>query len=153
MPVSRDYVTPVSRLRDFLRDFKATNLLLEMEENTDDQLQKSLEDALDYINTAYPPVTDYSINSVTSWTAVRDRAVLNVLQSNMIKSARNMFSYRDQGGVDIQEEDVYGRYVNIYNILFAKNEAHIQRFKTSDNVNSAYGGVESEYYDEYDNHY
>ena len=153
MPLLRDYVIPVAKLRDFIRDFKEENVLLELEENTDAQLQRSLEDALDYINTAYPPVTIYLITDIPSWTVVRDRAVLNIIQSNMIKSGRNTLTYTDQGGVNIREEDTYGRYVNIYNILLAKNEMHIQRFKISKNVEGGYGGVESEYVDNYNDWY
>ena len=153
MPIARDYVQPVANLREFLRDYKEDNALTDLEENTDNQLQLSLSDALDYINTAYPPVTLYTIIDIPSWTVVRDRAVLSIIQSNMIKSARNLHSYTDQGGVDIREEDVYGRYVNLYNVLLAKNELHIQRFKTATNVDGGYGGVESEYIYEYNDWY
>lgn len=153
MALKKEFILPVSKFREFLRDFKEENDLTELEENTDIQLQRALEDALDYINTAYPPLTKYTITGIPSWTVVRDRGVLNVLVSNMIRSGRNMFQYNDQGGVNVVEDDVYGRYVNLYNMLLAKNEMHIKRFKMADNVEGAYGGVDSEYVEEYHDRY
>ena len=145
MPLARDYVQPVANLREYLRDYKEENLLIGLEENTDNQLQRALSDALDYINIGYSPTTTYTIVDIPSWTAVRDRAVVGVLRSNIIKSARNLHSYTDQGGVDIREEDVYARYMAILDRLKLDNDAHIQRFKTSENVEGGYGGVSSEY--------
>lgn len=149
MPLSKAYVQPVTKLRDFIRDYKEDNSLLDGEENTDQQLQRALEDSLDYFNTSYQPITEYTISDIPSWVIVRDRAAINILQSNILKSARNMIQYTDQGGVNIREEDVYGRYINIFNVWLAKNEAHIQRLKANYNIDGCYGGVESEYIYEY----
>lgn len=72
-------------------------------------------------------------------------ATLQYLTSKGILSARNTLTYRDGGGVTVQDYDRYGRYINYYNILISKYVRGISAMKLGSNIESAYGGVPSEY--------
>ena len=78
---------------------------------------------------------------------------LTVLTSKGILSARNTITYRDGGGVTVQDYDRYGRYINYYNILVNKFLRGVTNMKLGANVDAAYGGVSSEYDVESDNNY
>ena len=67
------------------------------------------------------------------------------LTSKGILSARNTITYRDGGGVTVQDYDRYGRYINYYNILINKYVRGVSNMKLGSNIESAYGGVDSEY--------
>jgi len=149
MAVNAEYAVKIQRLRTFLRDIIEENVLNEKEENSDSELQMALEDALDYVNQGTQPTTTYTINTFPVFSILRDRAVIEVISSNMILSARNQHSYTDAGGVNLREEDVYGRYINLYNMLIARNDAAIRTFKTNANIDAAYGGESSEFQDNY----
>ncbi len=62
-----------------------------------------------------------------------------------ILSARNTLTYNDTGGVTVQNFDVYGRYINFFNILINKYRNQVTSLKRSNNVEAGYGGVYSEY--------
>lgn len=72
-------------------------------------------------------------------------ATLQYLTSKGILSARNTLTYRDGGGVTVQDMDRYGRYINYYNILVNKFLRGVTNMKLGANIDAAFGGVPSEY--------
>ncbi len=134
----------VERLRRFLGDDTQLNTLLQVEESSDLFLYEALLDTIDEVNLAMFP-TDYTLDNFPYWSILKLGAVLQVLTGKGILSARNTLTYRDSGGVTVQDYDVYGRYINYFNILITKYREKIFNFKRSVNVDAAYGGVYSEY--------
>lgn len=144
--VPTEYVGMVKRLRGFLNDTVEQNDLRGVEESTDLELFTALEDTWDEVNTAFEPVDlSFKTPKKTPWSVLRLGAVLHVLSSKGIGSARNTLSYNDSGGVSIQENDEYGRYVNLHNILVGEYRRRAQAAKRKLNMDGAYGGVDSEY--------
>lgn len=134
----------VDKLRDFLRDRAELNLLLETRESTDQDLYQCILDGLEAINYEYGFASDYALSDVP-WKILRDAAILEVLTSAGIHSARNTLNYNDSGGVVVSDLDVYGRYINYYNILVNKVRASITNYKMAKNMENGYGGSGSAY--------
>lgn len=139
----------VDKLRDFMRDRDELNLLLDTRESTDQDLYQALLDGIDAINFEYGYETSYTIYDFPSWKIMRDAALLEILVSAGLHSARNTLTYNDSGGVVVQDLDVYGRYINYYNILINKIRQSITNFKISKNLDNGYGGSGSAYSDFY----
>ncbi len=137
----------VTRLREFLGDEATLNVLDEVKESSDQELHHALQDALDEINYEFNPTSiNYeSMLTVPSWNLLKLGATLQILTSKGILSARNTLTYQDSGGVTVQNEDKYGRYINYYNILVNKYVRGVTNMKLGKNIEDAYGGVESEY--------
>lgn len=137
----------VNRLRKFLNDTAALNTLDGVQEAADIDLYHYIQDALDEINYEYPPTTvNYAnIAAVPSWNVLKMGATLQYLTSKGILSSRNTLTYRDGGGVTVQDMDRYGRYINYYNILINKYLRGVTNMKLGANIEAAYGGVPSEY--------
>lgn len=146
------YLGKVNRLRRFLGDTESSNTLLADKESSDLFLYEAIEDALDEINlVGY--LTTYTLANFPSWVLLRQGAVLNVLTGKGVLSARNMLTYNDSGGITVHGEDVYGRYINYYNVLIAKHRQQVMSFKISTNIDSGYGGIASEYAQFWDDPY
>ena len=137
----------VNRLRKFINDTAALNTLDKDVEVSDIDLYHYIHDALDELNYEYPPTSiNYAtIQAVPSWNILKMGATLMYLTSKGILSARNTITYRDGGGVTVQDYDRYGRYINYYNILINKYVRGVSNMKLGSNIESAYGGVDSEY--------
>lgn len=139
----------VDRLRRFIGDTPELNSFLEDFECDDLYLWEALEDSLDAINYEYEPVSvNFTLDTFPSWNLLKNEAVLQILTGKGILSARNTVSYNDSGNLGIKEQDVFGRYINYYNILVSKQTRAIMTMKRSANAERAYGGVHSEYLDE-----
>ena len=142
------YLPWINRLRAFLIDYVETNPLIAKEENSDDSLQFAIEDAMEFIGKSYQPTLTYTVRDIRGtvpWFLVRDGAIINVLKSNLINSARNQHSYTDSGGVQERDLDTYGRYINILNIMESRWDAELRKFKAALNIEQGYGGVSSEF--------
>ncbi len=72
-------------------------------------------------------------------------ALLNILTSKTILSARNTLTYSDAGGIQVKDNDEFGRYTTIYNYYISEFRRRASSAKRSLNVEAAYGGVHSEY--------
>ena len=141
------YQGQVDRLRAFLRDTAALNILEQEEESTDLELYMYLQDALEEINIEFLPVTSWTLATIPSWNLLKLGATVGgVLTSHGISSARNTLTYRDSGGVTVQDYDKFGRYINYYNILINKYMRGVANLKLKNNIDNCYGGVSSEYY-------
>lgn len=140
----------VNRLRKFLGDTEALNVLTGEKESDDNFLYDCITDALDEINNEFMPVTTWTLSTMTSWNAVKLGATIQVLIGKGILSARNTLTYNDAGGITVADYDKYGRYINYYNILINKYMRTVQSIKLSHNIDSCYGEVASEYAEEFD---
>lgn len=74
-------------------------------------------------------------------------ATLKILENNGLNSARNTLTYSDAGGITIKDQDKFGRYTVFYNTFLAGWRRSVVEFKRSANVEGAYGGVASDYAD------
>ncbi len=135
----------VARIRRFIGDNAALNVLHGEEESDNFFIYECLQDALDEINTEFLPATTWTIQTCPSWNALKIGTVLQILTGKGILSARNTLTYQDSGGVTVHDLDTYGRYINYYNVLINKYMRSVQSIKISYNVDQAYGGVASEY--------
>ena len=152
MPVITAWQTHIDDLRSYLRDTAALNTLDSVQENTDLQLQEALLDSLQIINIEILPATAWTIDDVStsgksylSARTVRAGAVLEILISNGILSARNTLTFNDSGGVTVQDLDKYGRYMAFYNMLYTKFFRSAQAAKKAWNVDQCYDGISSEW--------
>jgi hypothetical protein len=145
--VSAEDQVYVDRLRRFLNDTTELNILEEVKESTDIFLLEALQDALDDISFTPPKIKTYTTLNEVPWSILKLGATLEVLTGKGILSARNTLTYRDNGGVTVQDYDKYGRYINYYNILINKYLRKLMQFKVSENIDAGYdgGGVPSEY--------
>ena len=138
--------TYVDRLRRFLGDSAELNDLLEKQESSDWFLSDCIDDAIVEINhMGY--LTEYSIADLPGdlpWPLVKLGATLQVLIGKGILSARNVLTYNDQGGVQVSDTDVYGRYINYFNLLINSYREQVRQWKTQMSINGAYGEYSSE---------
>lgn len=141
----------VDRLRRFLGDTAALNVLDGAEESNDRFLYEAMQDALIEINEDFEPETSWTITDIPSWNALKLGSTIQVLTGKGILSARNMLTYSDAGGISVSDYDRYGRYINYYNVLINKYIRSVQSMKRRYNVDQCYGEVASEYsYDTYE---
>ena len=140
------------KFRNFINDHEDLNVLDQQEETTDDDLREYLIDALIEINMDFEPRTRWGFAEVAvnpedtghlSWNTLKQGATLQYLISKGVLSARNQLSYSDAGGVSVQAEDRYGRYVNLYNALLNKYRHGVTTAKRRHNINNCYGGIPS----------
>ena len=145
--ISDDDMIYVNRLRRLLQDESELNLITEVQESTDMQLFESLQDAMDEISWT-PPIlldTGYTNFNQIPWGILRLGAVINVLTFKGVLSARNTLTYRDSGGVTVQDMDKYGRYLTYFNQISGRFEQMKHGWKLNRNIDNAYGEVPSEY--------
>lgn len=146
--VPNEYQSRVDRLRDFLDDTIAQNDLEGIEESTDLELYFALEDTWDEINFSFdPPDLNFDTISAIPWGLLKMGAVLNVLTSKGLGSARNTLTYNDAGGITIKDQDKFGRYTVWFNTLLSEYRRRVAGWKRSQNISGGYGGSHSEYYD------
>ena len=134
------YIT--EKVRNFAGDKAELNTLLRTIETTDEEMQACIEKAVDFYN-SFGYSTSYTLTDYPNMGNLIDGTVIQILMGKGILSARNMVTYQDNGGVTIQDMDVYGRYVNLFNILVSNYVRNVQSIKVSLNISGAYGGIES----------
>jgi hypothetical protein len=146
------YADAAKALRRYLNDVPQLNELDEDFESTDDELEDFIKQALNTINMDYAPATRWTINDVLvepgedgflPWSTVRLGAILELLTTKGIGSARNMLTFSDSGGVEISHHDKWGRYINYYNVMRPKFEEAVKNIKIRFNTEQAYGGFSS----------
>lgn len=135
----------VNRLRRDLRDLAEKNELKDMQESTDLELYYSLINSALEIKNEIGTILEVNSFSEIPWNILSSGATIDVLENESIRSARNTLSYNDAGGINVQESDVYGRYVNLFNMFQARYQAAVRNWKASKNIESCYGGVYSDY--------
>ena len=132
-------------LRDYLMDDEEKNHLIEDEEFTDLQLRGFLLLALDYYNTAIPPLaigaTVMTFPSISLWL---DGASMFALKSAIHKFNRNSFQYNDSG-TQVAVEEKAGDYERTLNRIIQEFRVSAQQIKESINLEQCYGGFSSEF--------
>ena len=146
------YTEAATKLRDFLRDKQALNILDGVEESTDTDLIDYIKSALIDINNTGVIKTTFGLadiivdpedGGIIPWTLVKLGATLEYLTSAGILGARNTLTYSDAGGEQVSDMDRWGRYINYFNTLVAKYTNGVQQFKGRLNFTAGYGGVNS----------
>jgi len=141
-----EHQTYVDRLRRFLGDTTELNELLDSEESSDWFLHDSIEDAINEINMmGYETAFIFDdLPTTIPWPLVKLGATLQVLIGKGILSARNVLTYNDQGGVQVTDNEVYGRYINYFNMLVSNYREQVRQWKTQRSINNAYSEFPSE---------
>lgn len=137
----------ITRLRIFLGDTPELNRLEGVEESTDLQLYHNIISAMEIVNSYNQPTLTKSAFSEVPWGILKYGAVLEVLTSKGILSARNTLTYRDAGGVTVQDYDKFGRYLNYFNTLYRTFYQQLETWKKNINFSGGFGGLYSEYAD------
>jgi len=142
----------VDRFRRYVGDIPQLNTLDKEIENTDDEITDYIKDAMIEINSNYEPRTGWSLAEIIvepndpgqiAWSTVKLGALLQMLTSKGVLSARNAITYSDAGGVTVSEMDKWGRYINYFNTLANKYERSVLQAKMRFNIQQAYGGTAS----------
>lgn len=136
----------IDLFRHFIGDTVELNDLHEVQENTDLELYRCLLLALDEMNNLLPAFTNFeTLVSSPSVDLLMRGGLLKVLTRKGVISARNTLTYNDAGGISVQNHDTYGRYVNYFNTLISHWYNGLRQMNMKENINSCYGGVDSEY--------
>lgn len=143
--VPEEDVKYVNRLRRDLRDFAVRNELRDVEENSDLELYLAIVNAALEIKTEVGYIFEVNGLNEIPWNLLSNGATIEILRNESIRSARNTLSYNDAGGINVQESDVYGRYVNLFNIFQADYKSGVRNWKVSKNIENCYGGLHSDY--------
>jgi len=139
-------------LRRYLNDVPQLNKLTKDFESTDDELIDYIKDTINNINLNYEPKSNYTFADIIvnpgdagylPWSIIKLGATLELLQTKGIISARNTLTYSDSGGVTVQEFDLYGRYMSLFNMLVTKYERGVAAIKLRNNIDNCYGGTNS----------
>jgi len=131
-----------NRIRNFNGDKEELNVLIRALETTDEEMTDYIQKSIDYFN-AVGYETTYSVSDFPNKGLLIDGTVIQILMGKGILSARNMLTYRDEGGVTVQDFDVYGRYINLFNVYVGRYMQQVFDLKRSINVDGAYGSIES----------
>ena len=150
MAVPAAWQSWVDRFRRYINDTRALNFLFRNvsdsgHESADDLLYELLEDSLDHFNNSIGYPTTFTVGTWPSWDLVKKGAVLQYLTSKGILSARNTLNWSDPSGLNIRDQDQWGRYINYFNVLVSKYYQNATNIKVAANINACYDNVESEY--------
>lgn len=138
----------VDLFRRFIGDTVELNTLKEVQENSDLELYQALVLTMNEINQTLSAAPNFEeLQKIPDANTLFVGALLTVLTSKGIISARNTLNYRDAGGVTVQDYDTYGRYINYFNVLINKYYKALQTWNTRLNVEACYGGINSDYMD------
>jgi hypothetical protein len=147
-----NYQAAAVALRRYINDIPQLNTLDKEMESTDDELAIFIQDTLVDINMSYEPITNWDLdqirtvpsdNGVLSWGTVKLGAILKLLTSKGIWSARNAITYSDAGGVTVAEMDKYGRYQAYAQRIQPEFDRMVRQTKTRLNIQQGFGGVTS----------
>lgn len=132
-----------NRIRNFNGDKADLNVLIQGLETTDEEMNDYIYKAIDFFNGYGGNATEYTLSDYPNKGNLIDGTIIQILMGKGILSARNMLTYQDIGGVTVQDFDVYGRYVNLFNMFINKYSQQVSSIKTSLNIDGAYGSIES----------
>lgn len=136
----------VKRTRVFIQDTAEKNDLEGVEESSDIEIYYALQNTLDELSYEFGPHDMiFDTFKQVPLNILQTGAMLNLLVSKGLVSARNTLTYNDQGGITVQDNDKYGRYTVFYNMVINRYRNAAQGWKRSKNINGCYGGVHSEY--------
>jgi len=128
----------VNRLREFIRDKKELNRLLQNDyENDPSQLQLALDMAVDDFNTTPPSIGGCSLESFPSDYLLIIGATISLLESAGVLQSRNRLNYAD-GGLAISVSDKAEEYSNWLKMFINDYENKKIRYKQSQNLESCW---------------
>jgi hypothetical protein len=131
-----------NRIRNFNGDKEELNVLIRDLETTDEEMNDYIQKSIDYFNSVgYETI--YTVSDFPNKGLLIDGTVIQILMGKGILSARNMLTYQDIGGVTVQDFDVYGRYINLFNVYVGRYMQQVIDLKRSLNIDGAYGSIES----------
>ena len=131
-----------NRVRNYNGDKEELNVLIREQECTDEELNGYIKKAIEFFN-AVGYQTTYIMSNYPNMGNLIDGTIIQILQGKGILSARNLLTYQDSGGVTVQDFDVYGRYINLYNVFVNKYYTQCMDIKRSINIDNCYGSISS----------
>lgn len=135
----------VNVFRRSLRDTADLNRLEKVQESSDLDLYYALLTAASEIKVELNGFTLIESLKDIPWSILQLGALLKLLTTVGILSARNTLTFQDAGGITVQDFDKYGRYVNYFNVLVSSYYKTLNTWKMQVNVSNCFGGVPSEY--------
>jgi len=144
---SDEYVNQYTdNLRDFLRDFKATNQLISDEETGDMFLRWAILNAVEMFNITPPLLGNWDISLIPESMIIK-KAAATVLESAAILYTRNQLPYVDPGGTSISFGSQGPGYQTLAQLFHAQWDQMIRSYKVARNIEDSWGrGVHSEYF-------
>jgi hypothetical protein len=131
-------------LRDYMSDYPEQNHLIEGSEFSDTQLVSFLLMTIDKFN-SIPPITMRSgLADFPSLTLLLEGAAIYALKSAVFKYIRNAFQYNDSG-VQVAVEEKAAEYERTIQRMLTEWMESAREIRQNLNLESAYGGVQSEY--------
>lgn len=137
-------------VRGMLQDYPELNhILLErsnQEEYSPEEIRRYIKRALSRINMK-PPTTRFGLNNFpeTHWLLIVDGAVIEALKSKGLLKIRNEMNYQDQGGTTVRLEGKGQKYMQTAMNIYRQWQQELLDFKETLSVQSAWGGVYSEF--------
>ena len=133
-----------NKLRLFMNDTPELNRLIRTEEGTDAQYELAIELTIDNYNTVTPQ-TNYTTETFPSIFILLHGAAIELLHMAGIMQSRNRLNY-SSGGVSIAVSDKAADYRAWIDLFVREYEKKVFEMKINKNIEAAYGGVHSEYY-------
>lgn len=127
-----------TRVREFLRDKKELNKLLDNEfESSQRQIEFAMDMAIDDYNNTPPRLGTYTVDNFPWSYLLIIGSVVQVLKSAGLEKARNNLQYSD-GGLSIDVESQAPAYGNWLQILGQEYEDKKMRAKQSENLEACW---------------
>lgn len=150
MPVVATPSTPVivtvDQIRRFMQDDPKKNILLDLVEFDLDDINQGIEQVVSKFN-AFTPQTRLTPQSFPAH--LQYILLLGVtaylINSCAILQLRNQATYQDGDVAPIGIDDKYPLYIALYQVLNNEWTQLVQRIKTQNNLESAYGSLSSGY--------
>ena len=128
----------VNQLREFIRDKKEINRLLQNDyENDPSQLQLALDMAVDDFNMTPPSIGSYSLENFPSNYLLIMGATVSLLESAGIVQSRNRLNYAD-GGLNISVSDKASEYHSWISLFINDYENKKLRYKQTQNLEACW---------------
>lgn len=137
----------IKAVRDYLRDEPRLNRLIEGVEHSDNLIFSAILDAINDYNMIPPPMPFMTGSRIPQqlWTLIKIGAIIHLLQSLTLLHVRNQLNYSD-GGIHVGVFDKQGPIQLLIGLLKPDFDTKLKAYKISENLNSCFGGVHSEYF-------
>ena len=136
----------LKRFRAFIKDEVEYNKgeFYGEQENSEDDLRMYLDQALQAFNDSFFG-TSFRFDDIKNENIIFVGAMLSLLTSNGIISARCALTYMDAGGISVvQDLDRYGRYQAIYAAYYQYWKNMVLDFKRSWNIENSFDSIPSD---------
>lgn len=133
----------VQQVRDFLRDSKDNNHLLDDIENGDHMIELAMDLAISDFN-AIPPISSFNLVGFSYKSVLLYGTCWQLFLGLMALAARNTMSYSD-GGLDIPIEERFPYYAQMAQMYQGMYQQMAKAVKIQLNMESGWDSISSDY--------